>query len=133
VVSKSSAGAAIVELVDREVAAMGAGDLGQYVALLTDDAVLLAPNTPPKAGAELRQWLGEFLQRVRVEWLSFVHDEVAVSGDLGYHVYSYTWRTSPKGGGEPTVSSGKGLHIVRRGADGAWRIAREIWNANPAT
>jgi ketosteroid isomerase-like protein len=132
VVKNSREDAAIVRLVDREVAAMGAGDIDQYVALLTDDAILLAPNTLPKAGAELRQWLGEFLQRVRVEWLSFVHDEVGVHGDLGYHVYRYTWRTTPKGSGEPTVSSGKGLHIVRRGADGAWRIAREIWNANPA-
>ena len=131
-VTKSSEADAIIELVDHEVAAMRVGDIDQYVALLTDDAVLFPPNVLPKAGVELRQWLGEFLQRVRVEWLSFVHDEVGVSGDLGYHVYSYTWRTIPKGRGDATIGSGKGVHIVRRDATGAWRIAREIWNGNPA-
>lgn len=107
------------------------GGSDRLAALLSEDAVLLAPNVLPKAGAELRRWLGDFLRRFQVQWLSFVHEETAVSGDLGYHVYSYTWRVTPRGAGEPTVTSGKGLHILRRSADGTWRIAREIWNANP--
>ncbi len=107
------------------------GDADRLAALLSEDAVLLAPNVLPKTGAELRRWLADFLQRVQVDWLSFVHEETGVRADLAYHVYSYTWRLTPTGPGEPTVASGKGLHILRRGADGTWRIAREIWNANP--
>jgi ketosteroid isomerase-like protein len=123
--------AAVVAVVDREVAAMRDGESDRFAALLSEDAVLLAPNVLPKAGAELRRWLRDFLQRFQVEWLSFAHEETAVSGDLAYHIYSYRWRVTPKSPGEPTLVSGKGLHILRRGADGTWRIAREIWNANP--
>jgi ketosteroid isomerase-like protein len=123
---------AILTVLEQEAAVMRDGSVDHFVALLTDDGVLMPPNETPKAGAELRQWLGDFLQRFRVAWLSLVHDETVVSGDLAYHAYTYTWRVTPKGPGEPAVASGKGLHILRRDAHGTWRIAREIWNATPA-
>jgi ketosteroid isomerase-like protein len=57
--------------------------------------------------------------------------ELEAAGDLAYHTYVYTWLTTPRAGGEAKVSSGKGLHILRRQADGPWKIAREIWNDLP--
>jgi len=124
--------AAIVALIDQEVRAAGHGDMDVYEAALADDAVFMPPNGPARHGKELRSWLREFLEGFAVEWLSFEHEETVVEGNLGYHTYRYEWKLTPRAGGEPTLGHGKGVHIVRREADGAWRIVREIWNATPA-
>jgi ketosteroid isomerase-like protein len=107
------------------------GDAGRYFAALADDALFLPPNTTAKTGAELRNWLGEFMKGFRIEWLSFVSSEVQVFGEVAYHIFSYTWRVTPVAGGEGKVTSGKGLHILRRQSDGEWKISREIWNSTP--
>jgi ketosteroid isomerase-like protein len=67
-----------------------------------------------------------------VEWVSFQHGDMAVDGLHGYHSYEYEWRVTPRAGGKASVSCGKGLHVLRREADGSWKIVREIWNASPA-
>ncbi len=118
--------------VARERAAIAAGDSGAYFAALTEDAVFMPPNSPARAGEELRDWLGTFVRDFRVEWLSFVSTELEAAGDLAYHTFAYTWRVTPRSGGEGKVSSGKGLHILRRQADGCWKISREIWNGVPS-
>lgn len=85
-----------------------------------------------RQGDDLRRWLRAFLEGFRVDWLEFEPLAVETAGHLAYHAYSYSWRVTPRAGGEPIEARGKGLHILRREADGAWRIAREIWNASPA-
>jgi len=121
----------IVALIGREVNAVGAGDFETYHAILTDDAVFMPPNSLAKRGKELRRWLRDFLECFTVEWIEFVHGNIEIAGDLAFHEYIYRWRVTPKEGGKANVIGGKGIHIVRRQRDGSWRIAREIWNANP--
>jgi ketosteroid isomerase-like protein len=57
---------------------------------------------------------------------------VVADGSLGFHTYEYVWRVTPRGAGAPTIGHGKGMHVLRRQADGAWKILREVWNASPA-
>ncbi len=110
---------------------MAAGDAGAYLAALTDDAVFMAPNVEAKTGPALRQFLEEFLRSVAVKWLSFDHLETVVVGDLAFHVFKCSWRTTPKAGGASAIMHFKGLHVLHRGTDHLWRIRREIWNASP--
>jgi ketosteroid isomerase-like protein len=121
----------IIALIDREVKAVGEGDFETYNAILTDGAVFMPPDSFAKEGEELRRWLCDFLERFKVEWIEFVHGNVEVAGDLALHEYIYRWRVTPKDGGNTNVIGGKGIHIVRRQRNGSWKIAREIWNANP--
>jgi len=123
---------AIIAVIDQEVSAAASGDLQAYAAMLADDAVLMPPNGDARSGTALRMWLQQFLEGFAVEWLSFQHGEVAVQGRLGYHCYEYEWRVRPRDGGAPTVSHGKGLHVMRREDDRSWKIVGEIWNASPA-
>jgi ketosteroid isomerase-like protein len=116
---------------DQEAAAMSSGDIEKLFAILSDDVVFFPPNISAKTGEELRIWLREFLERVTVAWLKFTHAETAVAGDLAYHVYEYSWRVTPRTGGESIVAHGKGIHIFRRQPDGEWKITREMWNASP--
>ena len=121
----------ILAVVDQERAAVEKGNISQYLAVLADGAVFMPPNAAPKEGAELRSWLSNFIEHFAVEWLAFRSTEVIVVSDLAYHAYTYSWRVTPRAGGEPTTASGKGLHILRQQTDGSWGIAREIWNGSP--
>ena len=120
----------VLAVLDQEVNAVRSGDINAYLDVLADDAKFLPPNENPKEGEELRQWLRTFLEEFSAEWLRFVHEEISLSGDLAYHRYSFSWKITPKVGGNPTVAHGKGLHIVRRRPGGAWKIVREIWNSS---
>jgi ketosteroid isomerase-like protein len=121
-----------VAVTDEEAAAMRTGDFARYLAILSDDALFLPPNSKPMEGNELREWLRDFVERFTVEWRTFVHEEAVAVADLAYHRYSYCWTVTPKSGGAPTLARGKGMHILRRQADGAWKMSRNIWNAAPA-
>jgi len=117
--------------IDAEVAAIADDDIEGYLALLTEDALFLPPGLPSIGGEELRAWLREFLEQWRIEWLAFRHNETEVAGDLAFHRFSYSWRLEPKSGGPLRVSHRKGLLILRRSADGDWKIARKTWNSRP--
>ncbi len=123
----------VLEAVATERGAIESGEMDPYLGVLTDDAVFMPPNSHPKEGRELREWLRAFVEGFSVEWLSFVSTEVLESGEAAYHSFAYTWRVQPRAGGEPTTASGKGVHLLRRGSDGTWRIAREIWNSSPGS
>ncbi len=121
----------IESAIDAEVEAIAEDDIDSYLPLLSEDARFLPPGLPSLGGEELRAWLREYLDEWRVEWLAYHHNETEAVGDLAFHRYSYSWRLEPKRGGQLQVSHGKGLHILRRSADGEWKIAREAWNDRP--
>jgi ketosteroid isomerase-like protein len=122
----------VIAVTDEEAAAIETGDAQRYLALLADDALFMPPNSLAKQGEELREWLCDFVERYRVHYLRLTHDETVVEGSLAYHRFTYGWNVTPREGGETLTGHGKGLHILRRQPDGAWKIAREIWNAIPA-
>ena len=114
-----------------EAAAIEAGDSKRYLSLLAPDALFMPPDSSPKSGHDLREWLREFVGQKNVEYLKLTDDETVVEGCLAYHRFTYRWKLTPKAGGEARMGCGKGIHILRRQPDGAWKIAREIWNATP--
>jgi ketosteroid isomerase-like protein len=121
----------VESVIDAEVESMANDDIKRYLSVLTEDAIFLPPDLPSIRGEELRTWLSEFLEQWRIEWLGYRHNETEIRGDLAFHRFNYSWRLEPKSGGQLQVSHGKGLHILRRSADGDWEIARETWNARP--
>lgn len=123
----------VLAAIREERDALQTGDIDQYLAVLTDDAIFMPPNSLSKTGAELRSWLRGFLGAFRVEWLCFTSTETLLADEIAFHSYTYTWRVCARAGGEPTVASGKGVHLLRRQPDGSWKIAREMWNSNPAS
>ncbi len=120
----------IFTVIRQEARAINTGDMEAYLAILTDDAAFLPPGDPAKTGAELRAWLRAFLEEVNIEELKYDTQEVVVAADLAYHWYEFSWKLTPKVGGPTTPGEGKGIHILRRGPDGCWKLAREIWNGS---
>jgi ketosteroid isomerase-like protein len=122
----------IFAVTDEEKAAIEAGDVQRYLALLSDDAIFMPQNVHSKTGDELREWLAEFLDRVAIKYHDFAHGETIIRGDLAYHAYTCSWTAVPKSGGQPTWMYFKGVHVLRKQPGGPWKISRSIWNTSPA-
>ncbi len=122
----------VLAVASAEPKVIAQADADRYLELLADDAVYLPPNAAAKTGSELRSWLSQFVRDASVEWLEYQDGATTISGDLAVHDYSYVWRVTPRKGGEATIGRGKGVQVLSRQADGAWKLLRNIWNAGPS-
>jgi ketosteroid isomerase-like protein len=114
-------------------AAFEGRDVDLILSFWTDDAVVLAPNLPPVVGkAALRQYVEGSMQipGFRITWES---KDVTISpdGQLAY-MFSRNAVTMNAPDGAPTTTEGRAVTIWRREADGEWRCAVDIWNAETA-
>jgi len=120
--------AAINELYNQATLACGTGDVELYLSIFTEDAVAMAPGSPAVIGkAELRPLMEALFGKFDLE-LPYTVDEVGVPGDWAFVRSSFQYSMTPKEGGETTTSPGKELDILKRQADGSWKIYIECWN-----
>ena len=121
---------AIDELREQGVAAINGKDVEAYLALVTDDAVLMPPHESPAVGKEaIRSKFQALLDPFTPE-VTASSEEVVVAGDWAFERYSFNLKLTPTEAGEPIEDSGQGVQIYRRQADGSWKIAYDIWNSN---
>jgi uncharacterized protein (TIGR02246 family) len=122
--------AAIARLpVDDWCEAEKARDIDAKVKLFTTDAVLMPSAESNVIGQQaIRAWHEKIWDGTEYECSGTV-EEVQVFGDWGMvrGTFSGVFTTAS---GELQPISGKYLDIVRRQADGSWKIARAIWNLN---
>ena len=110
-------------------AAIIGGDTDRYLSMLSDDAVLMPPDGPPIVGkAQIRAWSKEMSKRLRIQTYAPVDEEVVVAGDWAFRRSGFVWTAVLDG--QPINDSGKFIIIYKRENDGAWRVARDIWNGN---
>jgi len=121
----------IFRITEEEASAIEAGDIEMYLSLLSPEAVFMPQNVAEKTGDELRSWLRDFLKRASIKFHNFAHGETVIRDDFACHVYSCSWTAAPRSGGPGTLMFFKGMHVLRRQPDGAWKIARNIWNSDP--
>ncbi len=101
------------------------------MSILDEQAVMFPPNSAPKKGSELREWLRDFVQNHTVEWRKFSKGEMVRAGKFEFYDYACTMHATPKRGGPAIIAHGKGSEIFRRQAGGACKIFRNIWNSRP--
>lgn len=121
---------AIAAMSDARAKAFADGDAAGIARHFTEDAWLMAPDTPARQG---RAGVQAYYQAIFDEYeteLTSGYDEVEVSGDLAYGRGSATVTLVPKAGGEPQTSTAKYINILRRQSDGIWKTTHDIWNAN---
>ena len=117
---------------DAEWAAAAADgrDLERILGYWTDDAVVMPPGLPAIVGKEsLRQYVQASLQipGFRITWAS---SDVKISpdGNLAYMFGSNAVTMNAPDDNSITIT-GRAVTIWRREADGDWRCAVDIWNA----
>jgi uncharacterized protein (TIGR02246 family) len=127
---------AIEELHRTDMAASKSRDLATLLSLCSDDCVMLPPGEDPVVGREaIRESLEmDVEQEQDCQITEYEHDfeEVKVLGDWAFEWGMFSAAAEPTGGGPPIRRSGKILRILERQVDGKWKVARSIWNNDPA-
>jgi uncharacterized protein (TIGR02246 family) len=112
-------------------AAFNGGDGAGVAALYTDDAALLPPGGERVDGRAAIEtfWQGAIDGGLTNLTLRVV--EVEAKGDIAYEVGALSLQ-APGEDGQPVTVEGKYIVVWQKGADGAWRLHRDIWNMSPA-
>lgn len=114
----------------RWLAAAQAHDLERTLSFWTDDVIVMQPGAPPMVGKQaVRSYVsGAFANPdFSISWITD-HIWVAKSGDLAYATGSDEIRMTAAEG-KPVIEHNKAVAIWRKGPDGSWRCAVDIWNA----
>lgn len=118
--------AAIKAVFDKHTAAFNAGDPAAVVALFTDDGVLMPPDRAPLVGKEGIRWglrtaFGLYAAKITAE-----SPVIEVAGDRAFARRKYTMTLTGKTGGEQMDLAANWVDILKRQADGSWKISLEM-------
>ncbi|TIS53725.1 SgcJ/EcaC family oxidoreductase [Mesorhizobium sp.] len=113
---------AIRWLVETWMRASMRGDTATVLSLMTDDVVFMVPGQEP-FGKKAFAAAAEGMAGVRIEGTSDIV-ELQLLGDWAY-MRSHIDMTATPPNGEPVRRSGYSLTILRKQADGQWRLARD--------
>jgi uncharacterized protein (TIGR02246 family) len=127
----SAADEAAVRGVDESWAkAATAGDANAVGALYASDATIMAPGMASVKGEATKFW-SDFFGSMNVQ-AELTTATVEGRGDLAFASGTYRMTLTPKKpGAKPyPTEEGKYLEVLKKQADGSWKIAYDIWNAS---
>jgi uncharacterized protein (TIGR02246 family) len=116
---------AIHALIETWLSATQTGDIDTVLNLMSEDAMFMSPGQQPMIGREaFARGLTKVLSENVVESNSEIA-EVVVCGDLAYCRTRLAVTIISKHGQLPILRNGDTLSILRKGADGKWRLTRD--------
>ena len=111
--------------------AYNAGDAAAVAALYTDDAISLPDHHQPVEGkAAIQRYFEDEIFKMYTVTIQIMPVDTEITGDLAHEHGTYTIAVTPKVGGEKMTDDGKYVVILKRGADGVWKIHHDIDNSN---
>ncbi|WP_431856175.1 YybH family protein [Azospirillum sp.] len=113
---------AVREVVATWMAASKNGDVAAVLALMTDDVIFMVPGQEP-FGKDVFARLSDGMGNMRLEGTSEIL-ELQVLGHWAFVRNHIELQITPPAG-EPIRRSGNTLTLLRKDADGQWRIARD--------
>jgi uncharacterized protein (TIGR02246 family) len=123
---------AIRRLHEADRRAAKAGDYAALRSLFTDDAVVLPPGAVALRGRDaIRESFIRMSERPRTELVleyEYVPDEVKIEGDVAYEWGVFRGVVRREDGSEVEERC-KAMRILKRQANGEWKIHRTMWNA----
>lgn len=113
------------------VAAWKSASAERLAALYTEDARVLYPDQPPVSGrAAIKSYFDGFFREFTDHDFALRSSEVVIAGAWAFDSGTYQW--TARSGNERVGDDGKYLVVLRRSADGAWLLARDMDNSNRA-
>ena len=107
-------------------------DNAATLALWADDGISLMPSTRPIVGkAAIAAFMDSVMAQIkgaRMEKFEMACFSIDVSGDTASEWCSEHQVVQMPGGKPPFDGRGKMLLVLKRSADGKWRLLREMWN-----
>ena len=119
----------IGDVTKRYAEAFNRGDVAAAVEFYTEDATFLHPNAEIITG---KQAIKEFFETGRafgLSKISFNGVEAGYDGNLAYERGIVIMDIEPEGG-QAMTDTGKYLVVMKRQADGPWKVAVDIWNSD---
>lgn len=113
---------AVRALVDTWMSASKAGDIEAVLGLMADDVIFMTPGRKPFGKAEFAEQ-SRGMKDVRIEGTSEIR-ELEIHGDWAWLRNFIEIEVTPPNG-EPMRRAGWTLTILRKEADGKWRLARD--------
>jgi len=124
--------AAINAVREREMGFVNSGNPDSLSAVYASDVIMMPPNEPAVNGRDaVRQWAQTAFGQVTMS-VRYTNTQVTVAGDWAVDRYTGVLTVTPKAGGAPMEEQIKGVHVMRREADGSWSIAQDVWNSDAA-
>ena len=123
---------AAVRAVDAEwTRAASAGDGNALTAVYASDATLLPPNEPVAKGEAMKKYNADMTSSFSGP-IELTTTAVEGRGDLAYAVGTYRATLTPKKAGAKPLPTeeGKYIEVLKKQADGSWKIVYDIWNQN---
>ena len=104
--------------------AFNAGDVDALAEFYTEDARLMAPNTPTTVGRDaVKAAFSSLIDAGLTTELQT--SQIEIAGGVGHRVGSFSLND-----GDNVIDKGKFIETWVRDADGAWRISADIWNSD---
>ena len=111
------------------MAAYEAGDAEAIGRLYLPEAVSEPNNQPTLKGRDaIVASLKSMFEQVSVK-VVLTPDETRTLGSVGLDRGQYTVMVTPKAGAPPTSSAGRYMVVFVKGADGQWKVSRDMDNA----
>jgi uncharacterized protein (TIGR02246 family) len=121
---------AIRKLFDDFCAAHKYDDGAKLAEFYADDAMLMPPDEPIVSGKQaIASRYQQDIDKFTAE-LTTAPEEIEVSGNLAFVRGTFTIRLTPKAGGGRIEATFKAISILRKGADGSWKLYCDIWNSD---
>lgn len=105
------------------------GNVDAVVALYTEDAVEMPPNTPVRMGLTAIRAGYEGEQGI-AQAFTVTSAEIDGRGDLAYDRGTWSWTGMMEGMTEPITETGKYVAIAREQEDDSWLWHVVIWNSD---
>jgi uncharacterized protein (TIGR02246 family) len=128
----SAADEAAVRALDTDWAkAATAGDGNAIAALYAADATVLPPGEASRTGEAAKKYWVDFTNAFSGS-AELTTKSVEGRGDLAYAVGTYRMALTPKKAGSKPLPTdeGKYVEVLKKQADGSWKIVYDIWNTN---
>jgi uncharacterized protein (TIGR02246 family) len=122
--------APINDLRARFAAAYSAGDAAGVAELYTDDAVSMPDHHTAIVGkAAIQQYLQGIFAQYTAN-LTITPGDTEITGDLAHEHGTFSTTVTPKAGGNAMTDNGNYLVVLKRQADGSWKIHHDIDNSS---
>lgn len=123
--------AAINKTRNEYVSAWRDADATRIASLYTDDALVLYPNQPAVEGkTAILTYFKSFFSEFPKNDFDLTSAEIEIAGSWAFDRGSFKWKGVPRGGGEALLDHGKYLVVLRRQADGSWKVFRDMDNSD---
>jgi len=108
--------------------AFNAGNADAVAASYTDDAVVMAPGSPPASGkAAIKQLVAKEMAGAKSGGVTLAQskiNDVGIKGDMAWHAGTYSVMK-----GSTAVDTGSYMEVLQK-KGGKWLIVRDIWNSS---